>query len=336
MRAVQFAAAGFEALSIVDLPVPEPGPYEVRLAMKAASCNFRDLIVTSGKYPSTKFPLVPLSDGVGIVEAVGAQVTRLKIGDRVCPLFSPRWLSGPPTDAVTSPALGGEIDGVLRQNMLVDEQAVVFVPDYLSDAEAATLPCAAVTAWSALVAFGQVKPGDTVLIEGTGGVSLFALQFAKLAGARVALISSSDEKLERGKALGADITLNYRDTPEWGAPIAKLTGGVDIVVETVGAATLGQALIGIKKGGRVAQIGLLSGVGASLPLQYFIPRGVTMQGILVGGRDRFEDMLRAMAMHKLRPVVTETSAFDQLPTALGKFTPGAGHFGKIVIEIPAK
>ncbi len=335
MRAVRFDAAGLNAFSIVEIPVPEPGPYEVRLAMKAASCNFRDIVVLSGKYPGTKFPLVPLSDGVGIVDAVGAQVKRLKIGDRVCPIFAPRWLSGPPTDAVTSPALGGEIDGVLRQNMLVDEQAVVVVPEYLSDAEAACLPCAGVTAWSALVEFGRVKPGDTVLIEGTGGVALFALQFAKLAGARVALISSSDEKLERAKALGADITLNYRETPEWGGSIAKLTGGVDIVIETVGAATLGQALVGIKKGGRVAQIGLLSGVGATLPLQFFIPRGVSMQGILLGGRDRFEEMVQAMALHQVKPVIGETFGFEQLGQALGKFVPGAGHFGKIVLDIPS-
>jgi len=335
MRAVRFESAGLDAIKIVDMPDADPGPYEVRLAMRAASCNFRDLVVGSGKYPTAKFPLVPLSDGVGVVEAVGERVKRLKLGDRVCPIFAPRWLSGPPTDAVTSPALGGEIDGVLRQKMVVDEQAVVFVPEYLSDAEAATLPCAGVTAWSALVAFGRVKPGDTVLIEGTGGVSLFALQFAKLAGARVALISSSDEKLERAKALGADITLNYRDTPEWGAPIAKLTGGVDIVFETVGAATLGQALVGIKKGGRVAQVGLLSGVGASLPLHFFIPRGVSMQGIVLGGRDRFEEMVRAMTLHQVRPVVAETFGFDQLPQALGTFLPGAGLFGKIVLDITA-
>jgi len=334
MRAVRFDAAGLDAIHLVDLPVPEPGPHEVRLAMRAASCNFRDLFVGLGKYPGAAFPLVPLSDGVGVVEALGAQVKRLKIGDRVCPIFSPRWLSGPPTDAVTSPALGGEIDGTLRQKMLVDEQAVVFVPEHLSDAEAAALPCAGVTAWSAMVGFGRVKPGDTVLVEGTGGVALFALQFAKLAGAQVALISSSDEKLERAKALGADYTLNYRDTPEWGMPIAKLTGGVDIVIETVGAATLGQALTCIKKGGRVAQVGLLSGVGASLPLQFFIPRGVAMQGILVGGRDQFENMLRAIALHRLRPVVSEILAFDQLPAALGKFLPGGNHFGKIVLEIP--
>lgn len=335
MRAVQLSAAGLDKATMVELDVPEPGPYEVRLAMRAASCNFRDLVVASGKYPSAQFPLVPLSDGVGIVEAVGAKVKRLKIGDRVCPIFSPRWLSGPPTDAVTAPALGGEIDGVLRQKMLADEQAVVFVPEHLSDAEAATLPCAGLTAWSALVGFGNVKPGDTVLIEGTGGVALFAQQFAKLAGARVAIISSSDEKLERAKALGADITLNYRETPEWGMAIAKLTGGVDIVIETVGAATLAQALMGIKKGGRVAQVGLLSGVGASLPLQFFIPRGVAMQGILVGGRDRFEDMLRAIALHRLRPVIAETLGFDQFPQALAKFMPGVGHFGKIVLDIPA-
>jgi NADPH:quinone reductase-like Zn-dependent oxidoreductase len=221
----------------------------------------------------------------------------------------------------------------LRQKMVVDAQAVVLVPEHLTDAQAAALPCAGVTAWSALVAFGRVKPGDTVLIEGTGGVSLFALQFAKLAGARVAIVSSSDEKLERVRAMGADITVNYSKIPEWGPEIARLTGGVDIVIETVGAATLGQALFAVNKGGRVAQIGLLSGTGAALPLQFFIPRGVTMQGILVGGRDRFEDMVRAIAQHKLKPVIAENFAFDQLPAALAKMAPGANHFGKIILDI---
>jgi NADPH:quinone reductase-like Zn-dependent oxidoreductase len=335
MKAYEFAAASFEALKLVEREEPAPAAGEVRLAMRAASCNFRDVMVAAGKYPA-KFPLVPLSDGVGVVEALGAGVTTLKIGDRVCPIFAPFWLSGPPTDYVTSPALGGELDGTLRQKMVVAARAVVQVPEHLTDAEAATLPCAGVTAWSAVVGFGRVKPGDTVLIEGTGGVALFALQFAKLAGARVALVSSSNEKLERARELGADITLNYRETPEWGAPVAKLTGGVDLVIETVGAATLGQALMTVNKGARVAQIGLLSGVGATLPLQFFIPRGVTMQGLVVGGRDMFEDMARAVAQHGLRPVIAQRFGFDQLAAALGTMVPGqAGQFGKVVLEIPA-
>jgi NADPH:quinone reductase-like Zn-dependent oxidoreductase len=333
MRAIQLTAVGLDQNRLIDIITPEPGAYEVLLSMRAASLNFRDLAVAIGKYQGVNYPLVPLSDGVGMVEAVGAGVTRFKPGDRVCPIFTPRWLSGNSPENPKLPSLGGEIDGVLRQKMVIHEQDGVLVPAHLSDVEAATLPCAGVTAWSAVVAYGQVKPGDTVLIEGTGGVALFALQFAKLAGARVALVSSSDEKLERARALGADITLNYTQTPEWGGPIAKLTGGVDLVVETVGAATLTQAVTAIKKGGRIAQVGLLSSVGASLPLQFFIPRGVNLQGILVGSRDQFENMARAIALHKIKPVLAETFAFDQFGAALSMMAPGASHFGKITLAI---
>jgi NADPH:quinone reductase-like Zn-dependent oxidoreductase len=333
MRAIQLTGPGEHGP--VDLPVPAPGAGEILLSMRAASLNFRDFMVASGKYPGVSFPVVPLSDGVGVVEAVGSGVTLFKTGDRVCPIFTPRWLSGPSPASVKLPSLGGETDGVLRQKMVIHETAGVAVPAHLSDVEAATLPCAGVTAWSAVVAYGQVKPGDTVLIEGTGGVALFALQFAKLAGARVALISSSDEKIERAGTLGADITLNYSNTPEWGARIAALTGGVDLVVETAGAATLGQAAAAAKKGARIAQIGLLSGVGAALPLQFFIPRGINMQGILVGSRDDFEDMARAISQHRLKPVTGASFEMADLKSALARVAPGAGDFGKITLAIPS-
>jgi NADPH:quinone reductase-like Zn-dependent oxidoreductase len=331
MRAVQLTAPG--EYGLVERPGPAAGAGEVLLSMRAASVNFRDYMVAGGKYPGISFPLVPLSDGVGVVEAIGAGVTLFKPGDRVCPIFTPRWLSGPSPAAVSLPSLGGEIDGVLSEKLVIHELAGIAVPPHLTDAEAATLPCAGVTAWSAVVAYGQVKPGDTVLIEGTGGVALFALQFAKLAGARVALISSSDEKLERARALGADITLNYTSTPAWGDAIAALTGGVDLVVETVGAATLGQAVSALRKGGRVAQIGLLSGVGAALPLQFFIPRAINMQGILVGSRDDFANMARAIMQHQLKPVIGQSFEMADLKSALAGMAPGAGRFGKITLEI---
>ena len=333
MRAMQLTGPGEQGL--VDLPAPEPGRGEMLLSMRAASVNFRDFMVALGKYQGTTFPVVPLSDGVGVVEAIGPGVTLFKNGDRVCPIFTPLWLSGPSPASVKLPALGGEIDGVLRQKMVVNEFSVVAAPAHLSDLEAATLPCAGLTAWSAVVAYGQVKPGDTVLIEGTGGVALFALQFAKLAGARVALISSSDEKLERARTLGADITLNYTNTPEWGARIAALTGGVDLVVETVGASTLAQAAAATSKGARIAQIGLLSGVGATLPLQFFIPRGINLQGILVGSRDDFANMARAISQHQLKPVTSETFEMADLKSALAQVAPGANHFGKITLAIPS-
>ncbi len=331
MKAVRLSAYGIDNLAIVDLPDPEPGPGQVLLRMKAASVNYRDLIVLAGRYGG-KLPLVPLSDGVGVVEAVGEGVTRLKPGDRVSPIYAPGWLAGPPTDANTVPSLGADLDGVLRQKMVVDAASVVIVPEHLSDEEAATLTVAGVTAWSALVDFGRVAPGDTVLIEGTGGVALFALQFAKLAGARAVLISSSDEKLEKARALGADVTINYKETPEWGAAVAKATGGVDLVVETVGAETLGQALSAIARNGRVAQVGLLSGIGASLPLQFFIPRGVTMRGIVVGGRQAYERMNKAIALHGVRPIIGARFGMEELPSALGLLTK-SGHFGKVVLSI---
>ena len=331
MKAVHLTAYDLDALTVVEVDDPSPGPGQVLLRMKAASCNYRDLVVTSGRH-GRKLPLVPLSDGVGLVEAVGEGVSTLKVGDRVCPIYAPRWLSGPPTDATTMLALGGTLDGVLRQKMVADEQAVVRVPEHLTDAEATTLTVAGVTAWSAVVDFGHVKPGDVVLVEGTGGVALFALQFAKMAGAQVAIISSSNEKLDRARDLGADFTFNYHETPEWGEAVAKATGGVNVVVETIGAQTLGQALASVTRGARVAQIGLMSGVGATLPLQFFIPRGVSMQAILVGGRDRFEEMNRAIAQHKLRPVVGARFGFNELGTAL-RAMKQPGHFGKIVLDI---
>jgi NADPH:quinone reductase-like Zn-dependent oxidoreductase len=333
MKVAQIKAAGLENLAIIEQEQPKPAAGQVLIRLKAASVNYRDVVMAGGKYPTVRFPLVPLSDGVGVVEAVGDGVDKIKAGDRVSPIYAPHWLSGPPIDQAISPALGGEVDGVLRQYMLSEARSVVKVPEHLTDEEAATLTVAGVTAWSAVVDYGKVKPGDTVLVEGTGGVALFALQFAKLAGARVAIISSSDEKLERARVLGADVTLNYKETPEWGAAIAKATGGVNLVVETIGATTIPQALQSVARGARVAQIGLMSGFGASLPLQLFVPRGVQMQGILVGGRDRYEEMNRAIGLHKLRPVVSEVHPMSEAAAAIGSLVKG-NHFGKIVIKIP--
>jgi NADPH:quinone reductase-like Zn-dependent oxidoreductase len=331
MKAVQLVAPGFEGITVADLAEPSPGRGEVLLRMKAASVNFRDVAVALGKYPGVRHPLVPLSDGVGVVEAVGEGVTRVKPGDRVCPIFAPSWLSGPGLDD-TAAGLGGDLDGVLRQWMTAPAESVVHVPEHLSDVEAATLPCAAVTAWSALVEFGRVKPGDTVLIEGTGGVALFALQFAKLAGARVAVLSSSEEKLATARAMGANLVFNYRETPEWGQVVRAATGGVDIVIETVGAETLAQAVATVGRGGRIAQVGFLSGVEANLPLQFFVRRTVSLQGILVGGRDRFEAMNKAIALHGLKPVISETLPFSELKAALAKLGRG-DHLGKVTLTI---
>lgn len=333
MRAIELQSIGFDGLTKTDRPMPSAGPGQIVIKVQAASVNYRDLVVVGGHYPA-KLPIVPLSDGVGRVVEVGPGVTRFKAGDRVCPVFAPGYLNGAPTETVMATALGGGSDGVLREFMALRADDAVRVPDALSDEEAATLPCAALTAWSALVEYGQVKPGDTVLVEGTGGVALFALQFAKAAGARVAIVSSSDDKLARAKALGADITVNYAKNPEWGKAVRAATGdrGVQIAVELGGAATLLQALTALGFGGKIALIGLLGGVEAQLPLRMVVPRTVSLQGVLVGSRSGFEAMVRAIELHKIKPVVDRVLPFDQAKEALQSMAKGS-HFGKIALKI---
>ncbi len=252
---------GLESLVGAERPRPQPGPHEVLVRVKAVSLNYRDLLVVKGAYnPKMPLPRVPCSDAAGEVAAVGDKVTRLRAGQRVAGLFMPAWQSGEVTDDKARSALGGAVDGVLAEYVLLPADGVVAVPEHLSDEEAATLPCAAVTAWHALVTEGAVKPGDTVLVQGTGGVSLFALQFAHLAGATVIATSSRDDKLERARALGASAGINYKTTPEWGDRARELSGGgVDHVVEVGGAGTLAQSLRAVRMGGRVSLIGVLSG-----------------------------------------------------------------------------
>jgi NADPH:quinone reductase-like Zn-dependent oxidoreductase len=332
MRAIELKAHGFDGLQQVELAQPKPGPGEILIRLLAASVNYRDLAVVMGKHRG-KRPVVPLSDGVGEVVEVADGVTAFKPGQRVCPVFAPGWAGGGPIETSMSRSLGGDTDGTLREFMTLKAEDAVAVPDHLSDEEAACLPCAGVTAWSAVVGFGQVKPGDIVLIEGTGGVALFALKFAKAAGAKVALVSSSDEKIDRAKKLGADFCVNYKSQPEWGTEIRKMTGkGVDLVVEVGGASTLPQALAAVKFGGRVASIGLLTGLAAQMPLQNFVPKAVTMQGILVGSTTTFQEMLRAVTQHGIHPVVHSTTPFDGAKDAIQSMTK-ADHFGKITIRI---
>lgn len=333
MRAFELKAHGFDGLHQVDIPQPKAGPGEILIKLLAASVNYRDLAIVSGRHRG-KLPVVPLSDGVGVVVEAAEDVRSFKVGQRVCPVFAPGWGAGKPSETSMSRSLGGDSDGVLREFMTLSASDAVGVPEHLTDEEAACLPCAGVTAWSAVVGFGRVKPGDIVLIEGTGGVALFALQFCKAAGARVALVSSSDEKLAKAKELGADFLLNYKSEPEWGPAIRKLAGGkgVDLVVEVGGAATLAQALAALKFGGRVAQIGLLTGLAAQMPLQHFVPKAATIQAILVGSTASFQDMARAVAEHRLRPVVSSVALFDKAKEAIESLSK-ADHFGKIVIRI---
>lgn len=326
---------GFDHLQLTTRPDPKPGPGQVLLKVKAASLNYRDLVVPNRGYGSFtgNLPLIPISDGVGEVVEVGAGVARVKVGDRVCPCFHQGWIAGEPDLERMTQTLGGPIDGAMADYMCLSEQGVVKAPAHLSDEEAATLPCAALTAWSALVTYESLRPGSRVLVQGTGGVALFALQFAKLIGAHVTVISSRDEKLARAKQLGADAGINYTTTPEWSKPARELTGGrgFDHIVELGGEKTLPQSLRAIRPGGTISMIGVLSGSALSAPLGLVVTRQVRLQGITVGHRDGFEAMMRAIEQHRVRPVIDRAFAFEQLKEALAYLKSGA-HFGKICIR----
>jgi NADPH:quinone reductase-like Zn-dependent oxidoreductase len=324
-----------ENLRLATRPQPVADHGQVLVEMKAAALNFRDLLVPLrgyGRYTG-RLPLIPISDGVGVVVAIGEGVNQVAVGDRVCPLMIQQWISGPPSMATLTSTLGGPLDGVMADYMALDQQSLVKVPEHLSDTEAATLPCAALTAWSAIVSEGQVKAGDRVLVQGTGGVSLFALQIAKLQGARVIVSSSSDQKLERAIALGADQGINYQDRPDWGKHVQKLTGGegVDLVVEVGGQQTLPQSLRAIRVGGTISLIGVLSGLQMDVNLGAIVTRKVRLQGITVGNRDGMQAMMRAIGQHGLRPVIDRTFAFEQLHEALAYLGQGR-HFGKVCIR----
>jgi NADPH:quinone reductase-like Zn-dependent oxidoreductase len=326
---------GFDHLVAADRPTPEPGPGQVLLRMRAASLNYRDILTVRGHYnPRQPLPLIPCSDGAGVVEAVGDGVQRVAVGDRVATAFSQTWIAGPPSLEKLRGTLGGPLDGTLAEFMVLDAGGVVPVPDSLSDVEAASLPCAALTAWSALVEQGGVTAGQTVLVQGTGGVSIFALQIATMIGARVIATSSSDDKLERVRRLGAWQTINYRDEPSWGKAARRLTGGegVDHVVEVGGAGTLEQSLKAVRVGGTVSVIGVLSGITSELSIIPLLMSQLRLQGILVGSREGFERMLRAMEAHQLRPVVDRVFPLDEAREAFDYMASGA-HLGKVCIEI---
>jgi NADPH:quinone reductase-like Zn-dependent oxidoreductase len=304
----------------------------VVVRLEAASLNYRDLATVTAP-AAARLPMIPLSDGAGVVEAVGPGVQRVKVGDRVAPNFFPGWLAGPPTPAALA-ALGGMLDGCAFEAIALSAEAVSLVPAHLDAAEAATLPCAGVTAWRAPVVEGRLTPGETVLVQGTGGVSIFALQFAKLAGARVIVTSSSDEKLARAKALGADELINYRARPDWAKAARELTGGrgVDHVVEVGGAGTFRESIAACAYGGHVAVIGVLSGAVKDLSVIEIFGRNLKISGLTVGSRLHVEQMMRAIEAAKLRPVIDRRFPLEQLADALALMQ-GASHFGKIVIDI---
>ena len=327
---------GFDNLKLSQRPEPVCGPGQVIVAMRMASLNARDLIVPDRGYgrATGELPLIPVSDGVGEVVEVGVGVSRVAVGDRVCPTYFQNWTSGEPTPERFSSALGGPLDGVMADLVCLSAEGVVKIPDYLSDAEAATLPCAALTAWSAIVTHGKTRSGDKVLVQGTGSVALFALAFAKMHGAHVTVISSSDDKLARVTQMGADATINYRTTEDWARtsrPITADRGGYDNIIELGGAKTLPLSLRAVRPGGTLSMIGVLSGLNIEASLGPIVARQVRLQGVTVGHRDGFEAMLRAMTQHELRPVVSEVFAFEDLRPAMDHLRNG-GHFGKTLVQ----
>ncbi|NNJ25116.1 zinc-dependent alcohol dehydrogenase family protein [Alienimonas chondri] len=330
---------GPDAIERVERPDPGgdggPGPGEVLVSMRAASLNFRDTIVAAGGYPrNDSFPCVPLSDGAGVVDAIGEGVTNFAVGDRVVNTFFRDWIAGDPTEQEMRSSYGGGIDGVLAERVLFPERALLPIPEHLSFEEAACLPCAAVTAWQALFVKGDLTAGQSVLCLGTGGVSTIALQLAKAAGATVYITSSSDEKLERAKELGADGTVNYKTTPDWHKEVRKLTDGrgVDHVVEVGGPGTLEKSMRACALNGHIGLIGVLTGTsGAVNPLPCVFER-LSIDGIYVGSRQMFAALNRHLSANAIRPVIDRTFGFDEAIDAYKHLQSGS-HFGKVVVTI---
>jgi NADPH:quinone reductase-like Zn-dependent oxidoreductase len=322
---------GLDHLLPAERPSPQPGPHEALVRIRAASLNYRDLLVAEGKYnPGMKLPRVPLSDGAGEIAAVGAEVAGWKPGDRVVLPFFPAWREGALTHEKAASALGGDVDGVLSEYVAVPADCLLPIPDHLDFVQAAALPCAAVTAWNGLFVAGALRPGQTVLLQGTGGVSLFGLQLAHAASARTILISSSDAKLERARALGADETINYKTEPDWEKKVLELTGGegVDLTLEVGGAGTLPRTLRATRIAGRVSLIGVLAGGGGDLQIFPILHKMLAVHGIYVGSRAMFADLNRVLSRHRIVPVVDRVFDFAESPAAFRYFKEGL-HFGKV-------
>lgn len=337
MRAAVLSAAGLDNLSVVELPDPEPGPGEVLVRVRAATLNYRDLLTVEGGYGSRQKieGLIPVSDGAGEVVAVGDGVSKFQPGDHVVANFFQEWLAGEPDDRGMHSGLGGLLDGMACELRVLPAHGLAHTPAHLDHAEAAALPCAALTAWSAVIDQGGVKPGDLVLTQGSGGVSVFALQFAKMAGAEVIATSSSDTKLARLKSLGADHLINYAETSEWARPAREISGGrgLDLVVEVGGGGTLEQSIKAVRLGGAIALIGVLSGANHEFRLPLVVTRKIRLEGVTCGSYAQFEAMLRAIAQNRMKPALDETRfGLDELPEAFAHMRAGR-HFGKIVIEI---
>jgi NADPH:quinone reductase-like Zn-dependent oxidoreductase len=334
VKAWQIVERGsLDGLQLVDLPEPKPGHGEVLVRIHAVSLNYRDLIASRIERPGALTPLIPCSDGAGEIVAVGEGVTNWRQGDRVIGCFFQGWESGRISREVMRSDLGGPRHGVLAEYVVLNANGVVAAPEHLSFQEASTLPCAAVTAWHALVENGRLQAGDTVLLLGTGGVSIFALQFAKLTGARVIITSSRDEKLERARGLGADETINYVSFPDWSVRVHELTGklGVDHVIEVGGAGTLEKSIDSLRYGGQIHHIGVLSGFEGKINPWWIIAKSANVRGVYVGSREMFESMNRAISLHELKPVIDRVVPFNEARDAFLTMERGL-HFGKIVID----
>ena len=325
-----------DAIQLTDRPAPVAKAGEIVIDIRACALNYRDILNISGPQNGDKKITggVPVSDGAGIVTAVGEGVSRLNIGDRVAGAFMPNWLSGPMTPEGQAGALGGSVDGVLAEQVALPASGVVKIPDHLSFEEASTLPCAGVTAWYAQFVGGRIIPGDTVLLLGTGGVSIFSLQFAKMAGARVIITSSNDEKLERAKALGADHTINYRNHVEWQNTVLDLTEGrgADHAVEVGGPDTLNKTLEAVRVGGSISLISVLTGFAASIATVLILRKNIKIQGTYVGSVSMFEAMNRAITQNRMKPVIDCIFPFNEAVDAL-KYLKSGSHFGKVVIAL---
>ena len=331
-------AWGINNLVMSDVEAPgAPGDGQIRIQLRAAAANYRDLVTVTNKTPFGKLPQIPFSDGAGEIVAVGAGVTRFAIGDRVCPSFFQGWIDGPPTARNRAVSLGSASHpGILQEEIVLNADYASAIPGHLDWIEAATLPCAGLTAWRALVVEGGIKSGDVVVVQGTGGVSVFALQFAKMLGAEVIATSSSDAKLARAKELGADHLVNYRETPEWGSAVLDITGGrgADHIVEVGGAGTINQSVAAAAVGGNILVIGILGGRSQELLMPAIFGKNLRILGISVGSRRHFEEMASAISRHAMHPVVDRVFPFSEVPEAL-RTMEGAGHFGKLVVALDA-
>ncbi len=324
---------GTASLESRQADIPSPGRHQVLVRIKAASLNYRDLLIASGMYPMA-YPesCIPLSDGAGEVMALGADCTRFKIGDKVSGIFLQGWVAGEILDSYINTSLGGAINGVLTEYRVFDETGLVALPEHLSYEEGSTLACAAVTAWNALYGLQPLRAGQSVLVLGTGGVSIFALQFAKAAGARVIVTSSSDEKLERARALGADETINYKKIPDWSVEVKRLTNGrgVDVVVETGGPGTLQASIASARRGGAIHMIGVFA-LAQIDPLP-ILSYGVIVRGVMVGSGEMFTAMNQMVCYHKLHPVIDKVFAFEDAAAAYS-YLQSANHLGKVVVAV---